>query len=91
MADKSAETPTYIAQCPECDSLIACCVADVENVSLMRDAVRYRVQWTRAGYNVSTVTVQDVRTWPSDKAFQHTAGCGRDKRKAKQAKQESLI
>ena len=79
----SASVPTYIAQCPECDGLVACHVADVSKPSLMKDAARAAMKWQRDGYRVSTVTVGDVRTWPSGKAFTHGDGCSRDRRKSR--------
>jgi hypothetical protein len=49
----------------------------------MRDAVKYRMQWERQGMKVSTGTVHDVRTWANGKAFTHTEGCSREKRKGR--------
>lgn len=85
MSDKSGQTPTYIAQCPECECLIGCAVAEVNRPETMREALKAQGQWVRARLRVSTVTVQDVRTWPSEKAFEHSDGCSRNKRKKKQA------
>lgn len=80
----SGATPTYIAQCSECGCLIGCAVANVAEPDSVRHALKYRGQWERGGYKVSTVTAQDVRTWPRETAFTHVAGCSKDRRKKAQ-------
>lgn len=80
MSDRGAETPTYIAQCTECEALLGAVVADVNRPSTMREALKYRGQWERAGLKVSTVTVQDVRLWAKAKMFEHGPCCRGGKR-----------
>lgn len=85
----SGDVATYIAQCSECGSLIGCAVANVADPDGVRHALKYRRQWERGGYKVSTVTVQDVRTWPRETAFTHAAGCSKDRRKKSQREKPS--
>jgi hypothetical protein len=84
MSDRDL-TPTYIAQCPECECLVACAVADVKNPEQARDAANHAMQWVRDGLKVWTGTVQDVRTWAKP-AFTHVEGCSKDRRRKKAAK-----
>ena len=70
-------TPTYIAQCPECAGLIAASVADVESQSV-HAALRDRAEWQKAGYQVRTIPVYAVQSWPPD-GFGHRENCSRRK------------
>jgi hypothetical protein len=86
-AKDGANDPTFIAQCPECDCLIACVVvtwdddSEIEEDELLADALKHRAEWKRGGLKVSTVRVQDVREWSPGKAFKHADGCSRDRRR----------
>lgn len=74
-------TPCYAAYCPACNGMVAVTVASVEDPRRMREALRYRGQWERAGYRVAVVTVADIHGG----AMQgHAKGCANDKRKKEQ-------
>lgn len=66
-------TPTYLATCPECAGLIGVSVADVDRPATMARALKDRREWERAGFVLSTVTVQAIREWAGE--IGHTEAC----------------
>jgi len=62
--------------------MVAACVAPVDNPILMRDALKSRREWERAGLRIAVVTVADIHNG----AMQgHADGCANDIRAQKRA------
>ena len=81
----SDTTPCYAAYCQVCNGMVAVAVAPVDSPVVMRDALKSRREWERAGLRIAVVTVADIHNG----AMQgHTEGCANDKRAQKRARKE---
>lgn len=79
MAD---DTPCYAAYCPACSGMVAVAVAPVDIPVVMRDALKSRREWERAGLRIAVVTVAAIHNG----ALQgHADGCPNDIRARKRA------
>lgn len=79
-------TPCYVALCPECRTLRAVTVADVNQPRSLRDAITSRNKWERAGLQIVTMTVDEVR----QTNFKHPDTCSRARRENRRAERKRL-